>query len=196
MISPGAPWQLQAANEELERWSDAIERLAGGVAHELNNKLAVILGFNSWVSQELGDRHPLQRQLGEVRIAAEHSAALTKDLLAFAGRQMLERQPIPAGQIAHDLRRLLEPALGTGIELVIEDSSGGAIVLGDLAQLQHALLYLALNARDAMPDGGRLTIRTAITDPPVTDRAHAADSLDRDLRHRHRNLRRGPSADL
>ncbi len=126
----------------------------------------MILGFNNLASPELGEQHPLQHELGEVRIAAEYSAALTKDLLAFAGHQMLERQPIPAGQIAHDVRRLLGPALGTGIELVIEDSSDEAIVLGDLAQLKRALLYLALNARDAMPDGGRLAIRTAITEPP------------------------------
>jgi signal transduction histidine kinase/CheY-like chemotaxis protein len=161
--------QLASANQELESWTDALERLAGGVAHELNNKLTVIIGFNDGVSKKLDRDDPLQRQLTEVRTAAQHSAALTRDLLAFARRQMLAPQPVTASQITDGLRRILRPALGEETELVITDRSDGALVLADRAQLQHAILYLALNGCDSMPDGGQLRIETSVADRPAAD---------------------------
>ncbi|MGA2012294.1 MAG: PAS domain S-box protein, partial [Solirubrobacteraceae bacterium] len=159
--------QLAAANQELESWTDALGRLAGGIAHELNNKLTVIIGFNDGVSRKLDRDDPLQRPLTEVRTAAEHSAALTRDLLAFARRQMLAPEPVTASQIADGLRRLLRPALGEQIELVITDRSDAALVLADRGQLQHAILYVALNGCDAMPAGGQLTIETSVADRPA-----------------------------
>ncbi len=153
--------ELAIANRELESRTDAIERLAGGVAHELNNKLAIILGFNDLVARRLGESHPLRPDLDEVREAARRSSVLTRDLLAFAGRQVLDPKPIVASELARSLGRLLPPTVGSDIELVIDDDAGDARVLGDAAQLEHALLYLALNARDAMPGGGRLTIRAS-----------------------------------
>ncbi|MGA2014110.1 MAG: PAS domain S-box protein [Solirubrobacteraceae bacterium] len=159
--------QLEAANRELESWSDALGRLAGGVAHELNNKLTVILGYNAGVSRKLDRADPLQGELTEVRAAAEHATALTRDLLAFARRQMLAPEPVVASQIADGLRRMLRPALGEAIELVITDRAHHARVFADLAQLQHAVLYLALNGCDAMPDGGRLTIQTSADPRPA-----------------------------
>jgi PAS domain S-box-containing protein len=146
---------------------ESIGRLAGGVAHELNNKLAVILGFNELVANELGADHPLQDSLREVRAAAEHSAALTHDLLSFGRQQMLERRPLKVSEISASLVRILRPALGEHIHLVVADESAGALVLGDRAQIEQVLVNLSLNGRDAMPDGGRLTIRTTVADAPA-----------------------------
>ncbi|MGH2856570.1 MAG: hybrid sensor histidine kinase/response regulator [Solirubrobacteraceae bacterium] len=142
---------------------ESIGRLAGGVAHELNNKLAVILGFNDLIAQDLGPAHPVQESLREVRAAAEHSAALTHDLLSFGRQQLLDRRPLNVSEICASLVRILRPAVGQQIDLAVEDESGDALVLGDRAQIEQVLVNLALNARDAMPDGGRLTIRTSVT---------------------------------
>jgi signal transduction histidine kinase len=135
--------------------------------------LAAILGFSDLVSDELGLGHPLQAQLAEIHCAADHSAALTHDLRAFAGRQLLERQPVPAGEIAEGLQWLLRPTLSERIELVIDDASDGAVVLGDRGQLEQALLYLALNGRDAMGAGGMLTIRTTVAADATTSETAA-----------------------
>src|SRR5450755_2760364 len=143
------------------RRMESIGRLAGGVAHDLNNKLAVILGFTDIVSRALGAGNPLARDLGEVRAAAEYSAALTRDLLAFGRRQTLRPEPVVAAEIAAGLQRILRPTIGETVTLVVQDASEAAVVMADRAQLEQALVSLALNAHEAMPDGGRLTIRTA-----------------------------------
>ncbi|MGH2875098.1 MAG: hybrid sensor histidine kinase/response regulator, partial [Solirubrobacteraceae bacterium] len=148
---------------------ESIGRLAGGVAHELNNKLAVILGFNDLIAQDLDPSHPVQESLREVRVAAEHSAALTHDLLSFGRQQLLDRRPLSVSEICSALVRILRPAVGQQIDLAVEDESAGALVLGDRAQIEQVLVNLALNARDAMPDGGRLTIRTTVASPADGD---------------------------
>ncbi|MGH2914526.1 MAG: hybrid sensor histidine kinase/response regulator [Solirubrobacteraceae bacterium] len=144
---------------------ESIGRLAGGVAHELNNKLAVILGFTDLVADELGPGHPQQSSLDEVRAAAEHSAALTHDLLSLGRRQAVERRPLNVSEVLASIARILRPALGEQVSLEVQDGSGGALVLADRTQLEQVLVNLALNARDAMPDGGQLTIRTAVLAP-------------------------------
>ncbi len=156
--------ELAAANHELASWAEVIGRLAGGVAHELNNKLTVILGFNDVVARRIGELDPLHGAVGEIRDAADHSAALTRDLLAFARRQILAPEALSVAEISAGLRRLLAPAVGEHIELIIDDRSAGALVWADHAQLERAVLQIALNACDAMPDGGRLTIRTTTTE--------------------------------
>jgi len=98
------------------------------VAHELNNELTVIIGYNDGVSRKLGREDPLQGELTEVRAAAEPATALTRDLLAFARRQMLAPEQVIASQIVDGLRRMLRPALGEEIELVITDRSHQARV--------------------------------------------------------------------
>jgi PAS domain S-box-containing protein len=148
---------------------ESIGRLAGGIAHELNNKLAVILGFSDLIAKDLARDHPVQESLREVRAAAEHSAALTSDLLSFGRQQMLEPRPLVVSEICADLLRILRPALGGDVELVVEDDSDGACVMGDRAQLEQVLVNLALNARDAMPGGGRLSIRTGVIAPAADD---------------------------
>ena len=156
---------LRRMEQELAhtRRLESIARLAGGVAHELNNKLAVVLGFADLISGDLGPDDPLRESVEQIRLAAGHSASLTHDLLLFGRRQEIERRPVPASEISTSLLGILRPALGEGIELVVRDDSRGAEVLADRAQLEQVLVNLALNARDAMPDGGRLTITTSLS---------------------------------
>ncbi len=149
----------------LTRRIEAIGRLAGGVAHDVNNMLAVIIGYNEIVAERLGDAHELAPELGEVRRAAEHSQALARDLLAFGRRQVLERRPLVPGEIVSDLRMLLRHTMSESIALVIDDDSTGAVVVGDRAQLETVIVNLAANARDAMPEGGRLAIRVSVAPP-------------------------------
>jgi PAS domain S-box-containing protein len=188
--------QLETANRELATWTDAVGRLAGGVAHELNNKLTVIMGYTDGVSKKLDSANPLQSQLSEVRTAAEHSAALTRDLLAFAQRQMLNPQAVIASQIADGLSRMLRPALGDAIKLVITDRSNAAVVYADLTQIQHAVLYLALNGCDAMPDGGSAHDQHRHRPTPHSRRDPCTDRSHLGLRHRDRNTSRHPQPHL
>ncbi|HEY5431052.1 MAG TPA: ATP-binding protein, partial [Solirubrobacteraceae bacterium] len=148
---------------------EAVGRLAGGVAHDVNNMLAVIIGYTEIVAQRLGDAHELAPELREISRAAEHSRSLARDLLAFGRRQVLDRRALVPGAIVTDLRMLLEQTMTAAIALAIRDDSGGAVVVGDRAQLESVIVNLAANARDAMPDGGQLTIRIA-ADPPAPDR--------------------------
>lgn len=150
-------YRLEQQRAQAEH-ADSIGRLAGAVAHELNNKLAVIIGYGERIAAQLGAGHPLQRELTEVRAAAALSAGLTQDLLAFGRRQALEREPIVMSGVLAGLQRVLAPALGAQFELRIDDRSEGAVVMGDRAQLRQVLFGIALNARDAMPHGGRLAI--------------------------------------
>ncbi len=140
------------------RRMEAVGQVAGGVAHELNNKLAVILGYTDRLARGLGAAHPLQATLAEVSTAAQASATLVRNLLAFARRQAIAPEPTVIGELVLELRRLLAPALGPSIEILVRDDSGGARSVVDGARLTQALVSLALNARDAMPGGGRLTI--------------------------------------
>ncbi|MGA9860195.1 MAG: ATP-binding protein, partial [Solirubrobacteraceae bacterium] len=154
--------QLEAALDRTRR-TEAIGRLAGGVAHDVNNMLAVIIGYTEIASRRLGDDHELQEELGEISRAAEHSRSLARDLLAFGRQQVLDRQPLAPGEVVAGLSKLLGHTMSEAIRLTIRDDSAGAIVLGDRAQLETVIINLVANARDAMPDGGRITIRTAVT---------------------------------
>ncbi len=140
------------------RRSESTARLAGGVAHELNNKLAVILGYTSLISSALGRAHPQRSELVKVQEAAEHSAALTRALLAFGGRQVLDPCPLEISQVIADMLPLVRVALGERIHLVVEDRSDGALVFGDQAQIEQVLVSLVLNGCEAMPDGGVMTL--------------------------------------
>jgi two-component system cell cycle sensor histidine kinase/response regulator CckA len=145
--------------------TEAIGRLAGGVAHDVNNMLAVIIGYTEIIAKRLGDGHELSTELAEIRRAAEHSRSLARDLLAFGRQQVLERRPLAPGEVVQGLSHLLRHTIPEAIDLVIEDDSRGAVVLGDRAQLETVVVNLVANARDAMPDGGRLTLRATRLEP-------------------------------
>jgi PAS domain S-box-containing protein len=151
---------------DLARRHESMARLTAGIAHELNNQLAIVLGFTGVLAKRLGPEDPSQPSLEQIKTAAERSAALTRDLLAFGKQQILAQQPLVISDIIATVVRVQAPTLGPQIELTIENQSDGARVTGDPAKLEQALINLGLNAQDAMPHGGRLTIATAVTARP------------------------------
>jgi signal transduction histidine kinase len=141
---------------------DTIGRLTGGVAHDFNNLLMAVLGSLALLEKRLGaeDQH-CRRLLHNAVQGAQRGAALTQRLLAFSRRQELKPESVDVGQLVSGMEELLKRALGLGIELTLDFPSGLPPLLADANQLELALLNLALNARDAMPAGGRLMIAAA-----------------------------------
>jgi len=139
---------------------EAIGRLAGGIAHDFNNLLTVILGYAELAQTSLGRDDPLQRELAEIRKAAVRAAALTNQLLAFSRRQVLRPKLLDLNAVIVGFDAMLRPLLGEQVEIVLELERGLGDVRADPGQLEQVLMNLALNARDAMPAGGRLTFAT------------------------------------
>jgi signal transduction histidine kinase/ActR/RegA family two-component response regulator len=140
---------------------DTIGQLTGGVAHDFNNLLMAVLGSLSLLEKRLPDDPRCHRLLQNALQGAQRGAALTQRLLAFSRRQELKPQAVDVPSLVGGMRELLERALGHGVELRTQYQSGMPAALVDANQLELALLNVALNARDAMPDGGTLTISAA-----------------------------------
>jgi signal transduction histidine kinase len=139
---------------------ETVGKLAGGIAHEVNNMMSVVLGCADFVLRR-GDLSPAVRDdVEQVRQAAERSAAITAQLLAFSRRQMLQPVPLDLAEVVRELEPVLRRTLGESVTLELRLPSSGWI-RADRGQLHQVLLNLALNARDAMPDGGRVAIETA-----------------------------------
>jgi PAS domain S-box-containing protein len=141
--------------------TEAIGRLAGGIAHDFNNRLAVILGYAEAMTKVLPEDDPLRHDAEEIRTAAERAAQLTRQLLAFSRRQAFEPVRLDLNALVHELEPTLQRLAGDRIELNLDLAEGLGPVRGDPAPLRQAVLNLALNARAAMPAGGRLTVETA-----------------------------------
>jgi PAS domain S-box-containing protein len=139
---------------------EAVGRLAGGIAHDLNNMLTAIVGFSTLLDQEFDAHDRRRRDVAEIMKAAERSATLTRSLLAFARREIVHPEPLDMNRIVLEMGRMLRPAMGESInvEMALEPIAG--TVLADRARLEQVILNIALNARDAMPAGGRLSIAT------------------------------------
>ncbi len=137
---------------------DTIGQLTGGVAHDFNNLLMAVLGSLTLLEKRLADDPQARRLLQNAVHGAQRGAALTQRLLAFSRRQELKPEAVDLAALVNGMEELLKRALGLGIELKCNFPSALAPVLVDANQLELALLNLALNARDAMPDGGKLTI--------------------------------------
>lgn len=151
---------------------EAVGHLTGGVAHDFNNLLAIILGN----VDELRDRVPgeQRQQVDAVIRAAERGAELTRRLLAFSRQQVLEPKVIDVGSVLADMTKLLQRTLGEHIEIQTSTPGGLWHCEVDPAQLENALVNLGINARDAMPEGGRLTIET--TNADLSDSVAAAEA--------------------
>jgi PAS domain S-box-containing protein len=142
---------------------DAIGRLAGGIAHDFNNLLTAILGYADWLIQDF-EHDPIHlQQLQEIQKAAERAASLTRQLLAFSRQQVLQPLPLNLSRLATDLLPMLRRLIGEHITIVEETETEISAVMGDRSQLEQVVVNLAVNARDAMPRGGTLTIRTSRT---------------------------------
>jgi signal transduction histidine kinase len=140
---------------------EAVGRLAAGIAHDFNNLLTAITGYTQLSLGWLGDREPeTKRALHQIADGSERAARLVQQLLAFSRRQLLWPSLLDLNSIVGGVRELLERVLGDEIVVQIELGDGVPPVWADHGQVEQAILNLALNARDAMPDGGVLTIRT------------------------------------
>jgi two-component system, cell cycle sensor histidine kinase and response regulator CckA len=140
------------------RKMEAVGRLAGGVAHDLNNALTAIVGHASLLSLELGDRPELAESVSEIQTASERAAALARNLLAFSRKQVLQPKRVDPAEVVRHVQQLLGRIIGPEIALEVLLPPGPAFVRVDAIKLENALLHLAMNARDAMPAGGALTL--------------------------------------
>ncbi len=158
---------------------EAIGRLAGGVAHDFNNLTTAILGYSELMMRKLPAEDPLRRHVTEVTRAAERAAALTRQLLAFSRKQLLQPRVLDLAEVLDRSRGLLERLIGEDVELVTRAAAGVGRVRADPVQLDQVILNLAVNARDAMPRGGRLVLEVSNAD------------LDEDYAHEHATVRPG-----
>jgi signal transduction histidine kinase/ActR/RegA family two-component response regulator len=161
-------WRTRQELQQAQRM-ESIGRLAGGVAHDFNNLLTAILGNVSLAQLDLA-APSLPQYLSEIGQAAESAAALTRQLLSFSRRQMIEPRVIDLGEVLRRLERLLVRTLGEDVELRVSARARDRIRI-DVAQLEQIVMNLAVNARDAMPGGGLLQIET---EDVVLDEAYCA----------------------
>jgi nitrogen-specific signal transduction histidine kinase/CheY-like chemotaxis protein len=156
---------------------EAIGLLAGGIAHDFNNLLGVISGYAEIVAEKMESQGPLHSHVDQIRKAAERAASLTRQLLAFSRQQVLETKVLNLNSIIEDMAKMLPRLLGEDIELQVALDPEPGSVKADQGQIEQVIMNLAVNARDAMPGGGRLTIQTgrlpfssdlALKHPPMT----------------------------
>ncbi len=170
-LAPAIERELRDARARSERKSleeqlrqaqkmEAVGRLAGGVAHDFNNILTAILGYSQMIQGQLGAGHELLREVCEVEKAAQRAAALTRQLLAFSRRQVLQPRVLDLNAVVQGIDSMLKRLLGADVPLLMEYGEGLWRIKADAGQIEQVLMNLVVNARDAMPQGGKLTIRT------------------------------------
>jgi len=140
---------------------EAVGRLAGGIAHDFNNLLGVLMGYSELILDRLEPGHPLRKSAEEIGKAAERAASLTRQLLAFSRQQVLAPKVLDLNQVLEEMKLLLRRLIREDVDLRIHPSERLGRVMADRNQIEQVILNLALNARDAMLNGGRLTIETA-----------------------------------
>jgi PAS domain S-box-containing protein len=141
---------------------EAVGRLAGGIAHDFNNSLTSISGYAELLINKLDADDPLRRYAREVMKAADRAAGLTKRLLAFSRQQMIQPRVIDLNMIVNNMETVLRRTIGEDIELQKKIEAEACVVEADPSLIETVIMNLAINARDAMPDGGELTIRTGV----------------------------------
>ena len=160
---------------------EAIGQLAGGIAHDFNNLLTAIMGYSDLLLFSIDEFDPMRLDVKEIIAASQRASSLTRQLLAFSRKQVLQLQIIDLNEVLEDIRKLLLRLIGEHIELVTIAGANKATVEADLGQLEQVIINLAVNARDAMPNGGRLELMTINT--MITEEATL---------HRHPDLKPGP----
>ena len=140
---------------------EAVGMLAGGVAHDFNNLLTVINGYGEMLLSRIGEKSPMRKDVEEIRRAGDRAALLTRQLLAFSRRQVMQPKTIDLNELVANVENMLRRLIGEDVELRSILSTGLGRVKADPGQIEQVLLNLAVNSRDAMPGGGMLTIETA-----------------------------------
>lgn len=159
---------------------EAVGRLAGGVAHDFNNLLLVISGYTEGLLEKLESGSTLHSKAAAIQQAADRATTLTRQLLAFSRKQLLELKVVDVNTIVSDMERLLRPLIGENIHLITKLGAGLGCTRADAGQLEQVIMNLVVNAKDAMPAGGKITIRTANTE------------LDDSYRREHAYIQPGP----
>ncbi len=154
---------------------DAVGRLAGGVAHDFNNLLTTILGYSSLLLQSRAGHEAPDKRLIEIKKSAERAAGLTRQLLSFSRNQAIEPRVVDLNLIVADMEDMLRRLIGEDIDVVFTPSGIPARVKADPGQIEQVLMNLVVNARDAMPGGGRLTVETSLTE--ITEPRAPGDTL-------------------
>jgi signal transduction histidine kinase/ActR/RegA family two-component response regulator len=152
--------RLEAQYHQAQKM-EAIGRLTGGVAHDFNNILTVILGNCSFILDDLEQGHPLRPDAEQIEKAAERAASLTRQLLAFSRRQVLQPSVLDLNNIVTNVEKMLRRLIGEDIDLVTVLELQLGRIRADASQIEQVIVNLVVNARDAMPEGGKVTIETA-----------------------------------
>jgi PAS domain S-box-containing protein len=143
---------------------ESLGRLAGGVAHDFNNHLTVINGYCAMLLDEMGPGDPLREPVDEILLAGHRAAALTRQLLAFSRKQVAEPRVVSLNDLVADARKMLSRLIGDDVEIITHLDAELGSVVADSSQMNQVLMNLAINARDAMPDGGRIVMETTNID--------------------------------
>ena len=155
--------QLRLENQFLQSQKmEAVGVLAGGVAHDFNNILTAIKAYAGFIRNDLPPEAPMRADAGEILTAADRAGTLTRQLLAFSRRQILAPRVVDMNKIVGDMTKMLSRVIGEDIKIGTELEPAPCLALVDPGQLEQVVLNLAVNARDAMPKGGKLTLQTAI----------------------------------
>ena len=143
---------------------ESVGQLAGGVAHDFNNILSTIIGHADLLLLKMPAEDPLRQDVDQIVSSSERAARLVQSLLAFSRKQLINPQVLDLNELIQNAGKLLRTLIGSDIELRTRIARGRVCVMADAGQLEQVLMNLATNARDAMPDGGVLTIETGRAD--------------------------------
>jgi signal transduction histidine kinase len=155
--------KLQAELQQAMKM-EAVGRLAGGVAHDFNNLLTVIMGYSELLLQKVGKKSPMHGEVEEIKRAGERAASLTQQLLAFSRKQIIEPKVVHLDHLVAEMNKMLKRLIGEDIALQATTGKSLESVKVDTGQFQQILMNLVVNARDALPDGGKIVIETANVD--------------------------------
>ncbi|XXT24262.1 ATP-binding protein [Sorangium sp. So ce429] len=159
---------------------EALGRLAGGIAHDFNNMLMVMLGYGELLLRRLGPDSALRRDALQITKAGERAAALTRQLLAMSRRKVLQREVLDINAVVLDMQTMLQRLIGENIDLQTNVGRDLGSIKADKSQLEQVLLNLVVNARDAMPRGGKLMVETSLGEPGASPAAKSFAPAERD----------------